>query len=206
MFDLGRREEDSLDTEFSALLLRHDLRQPLAAVTVLLDSVAKVDDLPHEVAVAVHLMRQNTAWMCRLISGPADDSGARVLDLADAVEPTCSPPAAAPYRVSFERVDRAPVLVEPLGLERAARNLLANAIRAVSDGGRVEVKVLSDGGHGVLQVADNGPGFGHLAPQHGHGLVGVRQFAERFGGALECGTSPLGGALVTLSLPLAYGW
>ena len=81
-----------------------------------------------------------------------------------------------------------------------------NAKRAVSGGGRVQVRVWPDDRHGVLEVGDSGPGFGRLAPRHGHGLVGVRRFLERFGGELACGTSPLGGALVTMRLPLAIGW
>ena len=32
----------------------------------------------------------------------------------------------------------------------------------------------------MFQIEDDGPGFGHLAPEHGHGLVGVRRFAEGF--------------------------
>jgi signal transduction histidine kinase len=68
------------------------------------------------------------------------------------------------------------------------------------------VRVWAEDRDGVLEVADSGPGFGHLPPQHGHGLVGVRRFAERFGGAVVFGTSSLGGALVTLRLPLLSGW
>ena len=69
----------------------------------------------------------------------------------------------------------------------------------------VEVHVRRHHHDAVLEVADSGPGFGGLPTQHGHGLVGVRRFAKRFGGDICVGASSLGGALVTLRLPLALG-
>ena len=94
------------------------------------------------------------------------------------------------------------MLVDPVGLKRVVWNLLDNARRAVAKGGEVEVRVRQRGRDALLEVADSGPGFGHLPPQHGLGLIGVRRFAERFGGDFSVGTSSLGGALVTLRLPL----
>lgn len=190
----------------AGILLRHDLRQPLAAVTLLVDAITTVDGLPPDVRAGLDLIQQHTEWMRRLIRGHDDDGPVEVTDLADAVPPWSHEQPWAPYRVEIDHLDHAPVLVDPVALQRATRNLLANATRAVADGGVVEVSVRAEDGHGVLEVADSGPGFGHLAPEHGHGLVGVRRFVERFGGQLACGTSSLGGALVTLSLPLAVGW
>ena len=71
-------------------------------------------------------------------------------------------------------------------------------MRSRSASGNADAKPCSE-------VADSGPGFGHLPPQHGLGLIGVRRFAERFGGDFSVGTSSLGGALVTLRLPLMRG-
>ena len=102
-------------------------------------------------------------------------------------------------------MDEAGVLVDPVGLKRSVWNLMDNARRAVANGGRVEVSVRRQRRDAVLDVADSGPGFGRLEAQQGHGLVGVRRFAERFGGDFSTGTSALGGALVTLRLPLAFG-
>jgi signal transduction histidine kinase len=130
-----------------------------------------------------------------------------VVDLADALADCCSAaPPSASYDLLFTSVGAVPVLVDPVGLQRAARNLLDNAVRAVGASGRIEVSVTACDTHAVLEVADSGPGFGTLSPRHGHGLVGVRRFAERFGGDLSYGTSTLGGALVRLSLPCAWGW
>ena len=97
------------------------------------------------------------------------------------------------------------MLVDPVGLKRVVWNLLDNARRAVAAGGEVEVRVRQRGRDAFVEVADSGPGLGQLAPQHGLGLIGVRRLAERFGGDFSIGTSSLGGALVTLRLPLMPG-
>jgi len=192
----------------AALRLRHDLRQPLATVNLLVEAITSSCGLPADVVARLRQIQNQTAWMGRLLCSDQDSGDpVAVVDLADTVAGPCSTtPPGAPYVVRFDKFDVARVLVDPVGLERTARNLMDNATRAVSGGGKVEVQVWAENRRGVLEVADNGPGFGHLPPQHGHGLVGVRRFAERFGGALECGTSSLGGALVTLHLPLAVGW
>jgi len=145
--------------------------------------------------------------MHRLLSSPVDDDYVMVVDLGNVVAVPCSlAPPSARYEISYSELGPTPVLVDPVELERAARNLIDNATRATAGGGRVDVRVWADDRKAVLEVADNGPGFGHLAPHHGHGLVGVQRFLERFGGELLCGASTLGGALVTLRLPLAPGW
>jgi signal transduction histidine kinase len=107
--------------------------------------------------------------------------------------------------VGFVKTDGTDVLVDPVALKRCAWNLMDNARRAVADGGRVEVSVRRHRHDALLEVGDSGPGFGRLRAQQGHGLVGVRRFAARFGGDFRVGTSDLGGALVTLRLPLARG-
>jgi signal transduction histidine kinase len=192
----------------AALRLRHDLRQPLATMGLLVEAITSTGGLPPNVVTALRQIEHETEWMGRLLNITADNRGdVAVVDLATTVaRPFSITPPSAPYQVRFNKLDDAAVLVDPVGLERAARNLMDNATRAVSRGGTVDVRVWAEDRHGVLEVADSGPGFGHLAPQHGHGLVGVRGFAERFGGDLVCGPSSLGGALVTLRLPLASGW
>ena len=145
--------------------------------------------------------------MSRLLSSAVDDDCVMVVDLGKVVAVPCSlAPASAPYEITFTELSATPVLVDPVELERAARNLIDNATRATAGGGRVDVRVWAEDRKAVLEVADDGPGFGHLTPHQGHGLVGVRRFLERFGGEFFYGASTLGGALVTLRLPLAPGW
>ncbi|MGH3413558.1 MAG: sensor histidine kinase [Marmoricola sp.] len=171
------------------------------------DAIVSTCDLPPEALVGLRLIQRQTAWMSRLLDSSVDHTPVAVVDLGDTVAEPCSlAPVRSPFEVHFDKLDEAPVLVDPVGLERVARNLMDNATRAVFDGGQVEVRVRAEEQDALLEVADSGPGFGHLAPHQGHGLVGVRRFVDRFGGGLSCGTSWLGGALVTLRLPIAVGW
>jgi|1186.fasta_scaffold323790_2 signal transduction histidine kinase len=190
------------------LRLRHDLRQPLAAIRWSVDAVDGADDMPVHLSTALDQIGRQARWMERLLAEVLDaPAEVVVVDLADALADCCSTaPPSAPYDLTYTKVGEVPVLVDPVGLERAARNIMDNAIRAVAGGGRIEVKVRARGARGVLEVSDSGPGFGGLSPRQGHGLVGVRRFVERFGGDLAYGTSTLGGALVRLSLPRAWGW
>jgi signal transduction histidine kinase len=198
------REPESPDL----LRLRHDLRQPLAAISWSVDAVHGAEDLPEHLSTALDNIGAQARWMERLLAEVLDEAAAvTVVDLADTLVDCCSyAPPGAPYDLIFVQGGGVPVLVDPVGLQRAARNLLDNAVRAVPDGGRIQVKVGARGDHGVLEVADSGPGFGHVPTHQGHGLVGVRRFVERFGGDLVCGASSLGGALVQLRLPRALGW
>jgi signal transduction histidine kinase len=101
-------------------------------------------------------------------------------------------------------------------LRAALRNLLANALQALPDGGRVEVHARLDGGEIEIAVHDSGPGVpAHLQPRldepffttksdgTGLGLVLVRVIAELHGGRFEVSPSPgpLGGAVTCLRLP-----
>jgi signal transduction histidine kinase len=101
-------------------------------------------------------------------------------------------------------------------LRSALRNLVANALQALPEGGRVEVHAGLDAGDVCFSVLDSGPGVpGHL--QHrvdepffttrsggtGLGLVLVRAIAELHGGRFEVSNAPgpLGGAKTDLRIP-----
>lgn len=207
MLDTYVQEDRSTAEHLAGILLRHDLRQPLAAVTMLASALTALDGLPPDAMSGLLLIQQHADQMRQILRGSVEEeSDVRVVDLADSLSACSERLPWAPYRVEVDRMDRAPVLVDPVGLQRATRNLLENAKRAVAGGGVVQVGVRADAGEAEFSVADSGPGFGKLPPEHGHGLVGVRRFAARFGGHLSCDSSSLGGALVTLRLPLAVGW
>lgn len=180
----------------------------MATIRLLVDSTlltAEQDrDVSPEVLQTLHRIRRHTDWMAEMLrEADAQHPRESVVDLAEAVEDPClATPDDVPYEVRFVDRDSAAVLVDPVELRRSAWNLLDNARKAVAHGGRVEVKVRRQEHRAVLEVADSGPGFGGLAMHHGHGLVGVRRFVAHSGGDFSIGTSTLGGALVTLRLPL----
>jgi two-component system sensor histidine kinase MprB len=98
---------------------------------------------------------------------------------------------------------------DPARIQRAASNLIDNALKWSPDGGKVEIGV-ADGG---LTVRDHGPGFAETdlphvferfyragsaraRPGSGLGLAIVRQAAEAHGGVASASNAPGGGALV----------
>jgi signal transduction histidine kinase len=105
-------------------------------------------------------------------------------------------------------------------LERLVRNLVANAVR---HGGQHVAVSLADADDVVtFRVGDDGPGiapddraraferFAVLDPSRttstggtGLGLAIVRAIAERHGGRVHIGDSPLGGAELVVTLPAA---
>ncbi|MBL8862346.1 MAG: HAMP domain-containing histidine kinase [Planctomycetes bacterium] len=101
-------------------------------------------------------------------------------------------------------------------LRTALRNLVANALQAVPDGGRVDVRVTLAGGEIEIAVHDSGSGvpaharrgldepfFTTKCEGTGLGLVLVRAIAELHGGRFEVSAShgPLGGAATRLRIP-----
>ena len=99
-------------------------------------------------------------------------------------------------------------------------NLLLNAAQALSGRGRLSVELASRGEQVELTVDDDGPGI----PAHDHervfqpfvstkapgegtglGLALCRKLVEAHGGTISADASPLGGARLRVSLPVATG-
>lgn len=103
---------------------------------------------------------------------------------------------------------------DPTLLGLAVFNLLLNAAQA-STSQPVRLVASREAGHLLIEVHDDGPGvpealrekifapfFTQRAGGSGLGLVSVKSAAEAFGGSVEVGQSPLGGACFRLRLPL----
>ncbi len=97
----------------------------------------------------------------------------------------------------------------PAGLDLAAYRVLQEALtNALRHGGAGHATVAVEYGPHELRLAvtDDGPGAAvPLTPGGGHGLVGMRERVEMYGGRLDAGPRPEGGFAVAARIPLGSG-
>jgi signal transduction histidine kinase len=103
-------------------------------------------------------------------------------------------------------------------LRQVIQNLVDNAVKYSSAGGRVQVSATADDGHVLIDVADQGPGIppedrelifekfgrsssGTAKPGSGLGLFIARSIAEAHGGTLGVDSVPARGSVFRLELP-----
>jgi signal transduction histidine kinase len=191
----------------------HDLRQPIAAVLALAEAALSEADLPENTREFLNKIIGLTEWQSDVIGhwlwAPDDWSSKTqetdvlgvIMEAVAAQQVTWAgdltvlwPPG--PVLVGLPRVT----------LRRMTANLLANATRAAGPTGRVTVQVSVRATQMLLAVEDDGPGFGLLPGRCGLGLSAVAREAIAYKGRLECGRGGLGGARVSLLLPIsAFG-
>jgi two-component system, OmpR family, sensor histidine kinase TctE len=146
----------------------HQLRTPLAVLKTQVQS-AQRGDLPATQALAeiadtvdrATLLANQMLALAKVeqlrqqgdapVTNWADAARAVALDLA---------PLIADRDLAFEiTTQAAPVRAHEWALRELSRNLLHNAIRHCPAGGSLTVRLLSDGRHAALTVADSGPGI-----------------------------------------------
>lgn len=104
-------------------------------------------------------------------------------------------------------------------LRQVAANLLSNALKFTPDAGQVQVSVTAAAANAVFQVADSGKGIpedeiGHVferffrgrnvrASGSGIGLAVVQELVSAHGGRITVANGADGGAVFTVTLPLA---
>ena len=189
----------------------HELRSPVASLRVQLEVAQahpQLVDLPELLdGLAAETARLSALTDDLLLLARAEQQGPRVRERVDLSEIACS--AGGPV----------PVIGEPELLRRLVDNLVANARRHAD---RVEVSTHRAGQRAELVVDDDGPGIPpvewervfdrwvRLDPARsrdgggaGLGLALVREIAAAHGGSATVELSPLGGARLRVSLPLA---
>ncbi|MFX4291714.1 HAMP domain-containing sensor histidine kinase [Streptomyces bohaiensis] len=206
----------------------HELRSPIASLRTQLEVGAahpELLDLPGAVKDTVRLqtLAADLLLLARLDAGERPVGSGRV-ELAELVAEQVDARGAArntadvPVTVTADRLEPAAVPGSAGMVERVLVNLLDNAERHAAS--RVRVSVTAEGGHGVVEVADDGAGvpvgererifqrFVRLdearsrdAGGAGLGLAIARDVAERHGGTLTVGAAREGGALFVLRIP-----
>lgn len=100
-------------------------------------------------------------------------------------------------------VDALPAMVYAnlIELGRAVRNILWNALEAAGPTGHVAMRISTSGNAAIVEIEDDGPGFGAVASSGmSLGLDIVRHAAKSCGGQLEIGGGEMGGCSVRLIL------
>lgn len=215
----------------------HDLRTPLASIQVMAEALQDgvVSD-PETVQRYLRTMQGDIRYLNGLIADLVElsqlDAGALRLErqpvsLAELVTETVDslqPQAAqkAIHLVGEADAALAPVVIDPLRVQRVLVNLLQNALRHTPPGGRVGVQAREAGALVEVRVTDSGEGIdaGALprifdrfyradpsrAREHGGaglGLAIARGLVEAHGGHIWAESTPGQGATFRFTLPTA---
>jgi signal transduction histidine kinase/ActR/RegA family two-component response regulator len=219
--------------EFLAML-GHELRNPLNAIGNAVGVLNQTASPSEGAARPRQIIARQVASLRELVDDLLDvarvTSGKIVLnrkpiDLAAVVRSTVATLSSG-GRLGRHRVDAvcesAWVAADETRVEQVVTNLLDNAAKYTPEGGTITVRVRSEAGNAVLEVADTGMGITpELLPRVfelfsqgertldrsqgglGVGLALVRRLSEMHGGAVRASSAGAGqGATFTVSLPL----
>ncbi len=192
-----RFEEQAVRRDEFLAVLAHELRNPLAAITLASAQLTrKVEPADERMTRAAETVKRHTAQLTRLIDDLIDVSrvyhgkitlDCQLIELSELVAGAVSTvqPALRVKRhlLSVDR-DAEPLWVkaDPLRLQQVLVNLLDNAAKYTPDGGRIEVRMRRSGGRGVVAVRDFGIGIPPDMIDHIFGL-----FEQGSGGASGLG-------------------
>ena len=192
----------------------HDLRQPVAAILTLTSATAAEPQLPDPVRQRLAQIAGEAQWMSKVITELLADSGAAARPAAEPVEVGGLVRAVVDAelltyqgRIVVRQPDGAPryVMATSTRLRRAVANVLSNATRAAGRNGQVELAEQPDGDAELIEITDDGPGFGKVARGHGLGLQIARQMLAECGGRMEIERLAAGRTQVRMLLPTMPG-
>jgi signal transduction histidine kinase len=191
--------------------IEHDIHHELGTVKLLASLLTSADDVGLESRERARQILGEIRWLHELIValdhhlpggelGPAVRHPIRLDTFAEevvaAVRLSTFTEILLDMQEAWARVDR-------LDCWRALRNVLGNAVRAAGPHGRVRVRVSTIDGWVVVQVDDDGPGFGAGSPGLGLGIV--QDLVSATGGKLDIHPGAMGGCCVHLRLPSVPG-
>lgn len=201
----GRRVSDSRDVRALRGLL-HDLGHEVTTLSYLVEAVRGDTSLPADSGYRLELLSLEMSRMSDLIRHglngdqiPGEAGPVNVRDLAAQLTELAQLAYEADVRLLPGPA--AVVTISPVLLWRVLSNVLDNAARAAGRTGTVTVAI-RQAGTTVIDVTDDGPGFGAAPPGEASlGMEVVTSLLESCGGALAVQEPPQGGTTVLVALP-----
>ncbi len=194
----------------------HDLRTPLAALRVRIESVEDEDDRAR-MADTIDEMNRTLDDILSLARLGRPSEAATTVDLAALVDAVVEDFVALGAPVTFAGAERVTLSLRPSLIRRAVRNLIENAVKY---GGMAAVRLEVSKTDVAIVVADQGPGipedkleavfdaFTRLETSRnrdtggaGLGLALARAIAREAGGDVLLANRPDGGLDATITLP-----
>ena len=216
---------NALQTRVTAMLdekdrmlgaIGHDLRTPLAALRVRVESVE--DDTDRlRMAETIAEMNRTLDDILSLARMGRPSEALTEVDLAALVDAVVEDFRDLGQDVAFEEAERLRMRLRPSLIRRAIRNLIENAVKY---GGGAEVRVVANAASVLIEVADRGPGipdarladvfeaFTRLETSRnrdtggiGLGLALARSIVREAGGDIRLANRDGGGLCATIELP-----
>ena len=194
----------------------HDLRTPLAALRVRIESVEDDDDR-NRMADTIDEMNRTLDDILSLARLGRPSEPPTDVDLSALIDAVVDDFRELDHQVEFEEAPRLKMHLRPSLMRRAVRNLIENAVKY---GGGAEVRLLPGEREVAIQVADRGPGippdklaavfapFTRLETSRnrdtggiGLGLALARAIVIDAGGDIALANREGGGLTATITLP-----
>ncbi len=196
----------------------HDLRTPLTALRVRVETAAEGADRERMIAT-IDEMRKMLDDILSLARAGRDREPPQRVDLASLIDATLDDFEDLGVPVVRSDMARTIIIAHPRAVRRALTNLIENAVKY---GDRAHVALRVDKGRAIVSVADDGPGipedrieemfmpFTRMEGSRsrdtggtGLGLAIVRAIASAEAGSLHLRNRPQGGLVAEFSLPVA---
>ena len=197
----------------------HDLKNLVAQMQLMLRNAQKHVGNPEfqrdMLATVEHVVGRMNQLMQQLRSGETPVENPRPVDLSTLVRRVQSVRAAGRAGLKIEAVPDVLANGHEDRLERVIGHLVQNGFDAAGDSPQVTVRVFRDGGHAVVEVADNGVGMtpefirDHLFKPFrssktsgmGIGAYESQQYVTSLGGRMEVASAPGQGTRMRVLLP-----